>query len=95
MRPETGPMQFDDDWRGVFIRGDSALMGYLPMLQILRDKLPEEDRDALLALGLDDLIDLLASANHHREIEGVQMMKKFGDCRVVKLRVTNESEEKA
>lgn len=24
-RPETGPMQFDGDWPGVFIRGDRAL----------------------------------------------------------------------
>lgn len=23
-RPETGPMQFGDDWPGVFIRGDNA-----------------------------------------------------------------------
>jgi hypothetical protein len=25
-RPETGPMQFKDDWPGVFIRGDDALV---------------------------------------------------------------------
>lgn len=24
-RPETGPMQFDNDWPGVFIRGDNAM----------------------------------------------------------------------
>lgn len=24
-RPGTGPMQFEKDWRGVFIRGDDAL----------------------------------------------------------------------
>ena len=24
-RIETGPLQFDDDWPGVFIRGDNAL----------------------------------------------------------------------
>jgi hypothetical protein len=24
-RPETGPLQFGDDWPGVFIRGDNAL----------------------------------------------------------------------
>lgn len=38
-RPETGPMQFGDDWPGVFIRGDNALfdaravdaaMGFIP-----------------------------------------------------------------
>lgn len=25
-RPETGPMQFGNDWPGVFIRGDNALL---------------------------------------------------------------------
>lgn len=25
-RPETGPMQFGNDWPGVFIRGDNALV---------------------------------------------------------------------
>lgn len=31
MRAETGPMQFPDDWPGVFIRGDEAMgrAGYL------------------------------------------------------------------
>lgn len=24
-RPETGPMQFGEDWPGIFIRGDNAL----------------------------------------------------------------------
>jgi hypothetical protein len=24
-RPETGPMQFGDDWPGLFIRGDDAM----------------------------------------------------------------------
>lgn len=32
-RPETGPMKFGDDWTGVFIRGDEALMGYAPALE--------------------------------------------------------------
>lgn len=31
-RPETGPMKFGDDWTGVFIRGDNALMYYAPAL---------------------------------------------------------------
>lgn len=87
MRPETGPMQFEDDWRGIFIRGDSALMSYLPMLQILRDKMSDEDKEIFMALGLDGLIELMASANHHKEDESVQMMKKFENCRVIKLMV--------
>ena len=34
-RVETGPLQIDDDWPGVFIRGDNALMGYVPALDVL------------------------------------------------------------
>lgn len=30
-RPETGPMQFGDDWPGVFIRGDDALATVLSL----------------------------------------------------------------
>ena len=65
-------------------------MGYLPMLEILRDKLPKEDKDLLLSIGLDGLIDLLASANHHQENDSVQMMKKFANCRIVKLPVQGD-----
>lgn len=31
-RVETGPVAFGDDWPGVFIRGDNALIGYVPSL---------------------------------------------------------------
>ena len=82
MRPETGPMQFEDDWRGVFIRGDNALLRYLPMLQIIKANISDENEDdVILALGIDDLINLLASANHHVDDKNVQMMKKFEDCK--------------
>jgi hypothetical protein len=42
-RPETGPMQFGDDWPGVFIRGDSALMGYAPAVYRAMQALPESE----------------------------------------------------
>src|SRR5258708_6381349 len=38
-RPETGVMQFGDDWPGVFIRGDNALLGYAPHLRVILDML--------------------------------------------------------
>ena len=82
MRPETGPMQFDDDWRGVFIRGDNALMGYLPILEVLSSKL---DDQPIMQMQLKDLMGLLASAAHTQSNEGVQMMKKFSECKLVKL----------
>ena len=31
-RVETGPLQINDDWPGIFIRGDSALMAFAPAL---------------------------------------------------------------
>lgn len=31
-RVETGPVAFGDDWPGVFIRGDNALLGFVPPL---------------------------------------------------------------
>ncbi|MFA6049953.1 MAG: hypothetical protein WC761_02030 [Candidatus Paceibacterota bacterium] len=40
-RPETGPMQFGNDWPGVFIRGDNA--GYYAMqLNSVLDKLSKD-----------------------------------------------------
>lgn len=42
-RPETGPMQFGDDWPGVFIRGDNALMGFAPAVYKAMQVLPESE----------------------------------------------------
>jgi hypothetical protein len=82
MRAETGPMEFEDDWRGVFIRGDNALLRYIPMLKSLRDKLEHDDtfQGAMDILCLDDLIGVLASANHHQDNKDVQKMKRFENC---------------
>jgi hypothetical protein len=34
-RPETGPMQFGDDWPGIFIRGDNALHYAMVLRQVI------------------------------------------------------------
>ena len=34
-RAETGPLHFENDWPGLFIRGDNALMRYAPALRAL------------------------------------------------------------
>jgi len=39
-RVETGPVQFGDDWPGVFIRGDNAF-GYAMALQEAMESMPE------------------------------------------------------
>lgn len=38
-RVETGPVQFDDDWPGVFIRGDNAL-GFAQSLEAMLNSHP-------------------------------------------------------
>jgi hypothetical protein len=40
-RPETGPMQFGDDWPGVFFRGDNAFH-FAITLKSLIESLPKE-----------------------------------------------------
>lgn len=80
MRPETGPMEFEDDWRGIFIRGDSALMGYLPWLNIAIEKLKSNDDGPLITMQLEALAQLLESANHHDKTQTPQKLKKFIHC---------------
>jgi hypothetical protein len=36
-RVETGPMQFGDDWPGVFFRGDNALVFAMMLEQALKE----------------------------------------------------------
>ena len=54
-RHSTGPLQFGDDWPGVFIRGDEALA----MAERLRrlESLPPQAR----AIVLNDLAEILES----------------------------------
>jgi hypothetical protein len=68
LRPETGVMQFGDDWPGVFIRGDNAF-GYLMALQTAIRKLEEIDMDPLTRVSLQGLADLLASSDAHNHAE--------------------------
>lgn len=36
-RVETGPVQFGDDWPGIFIRGDDAWWLLVPILRLAKD----------------------------------------------------------
>lgn len=80
-RPETGVMEFDGDWRGVFIRGDNALMGYLPALQKAIECFDDTDsfQSMIQKQALKSLVELLASVNQHTKTD-VQKMKNFDDC---------------
>ena len=64
-RPETGPMQFGDDWPGVFIRGDNALLGYLPAVRVAIEALPPERwMEKAQLQGLSDLLGSCSASKH-------------------------------
>jgi hypothetical protein len=70
VRAETGAMQFDDDWRGVFIRGDNAT-AYAMYLRTFASIKPEYQ-------GLfDGLIALLESSDERNGNPDTQKMKTF------------------
>ena len=59
-RIETGPLRFENDWPGVFIRGDDAI-GYSAVVRRAAEKMAElEDADVSLA-RLIELANLLRS----------------------------------
>jgi len=62
-RPETGPMQFGDDWPGVFIRGDNALWNAM-MVAAAAELLPAERWDIKAALvGLSKTLRSCSAGN--------------------------------
>ncbi len=74
-RPETGPMQFGDDWPGIFIRGDNAA-GFAYWLRTVM----RASSGAGIAVSiLDGLASDLESCNV-RTLGEVQIMKPFDDC---------------
>lgn len=60
-RVETGPVQFGDDWPGIFIRGDNA--GYYAMiLKTLIEGGYSAQEDAIAQIQLRGLQEVLAGA---------------------------------
>lgn len=57
-RLETGPVRRDDDWTGLFIRGDNALMALAPALRALI----EGKASAIQKAQCEGLLTLLNSA---------------------------------
>lgn len=58
-RVETGPLQFGDDWPGVFIRGDHAFH----FAMSLRAATSGRVFDPILQAEVDGLLDTLISAD--------------------------------
>ena len=69
-RPETGPMEFEGDWPGVFIRGDNAY-GYITCLKGFLELHPETENESILEYNcrreIEQLIELLHSSNVPRD----------------------------
>jgi hypothetical protein len=61
-RVETGPVRFNDDWTGIFIRGDEALHYAMQLSLMLSRK--EEQSDVLNTMYVQSLASLLASCIH-------------------------------
>jgi len=81
MRPETGTMQFEGDWRGVFIRGDNAF-AYAMALKLMRDQLFDIIGDKpIVYMPVDDLIELLEGSNQRSgEYPIHNSMKNYARC---------------
>ena len=62
-RVETGVVQIGDDWPGVFIRGDNALMRYAPALEALLTG----QQDLISRTGCESLLRLLRSCEAGEE----------------------------
>lgn len=69
-RVETGPLQVGDDWPGVFIRGDNAMMGFAPSLQALI----EGRADPLQVMMCQNLLKTLKGADAHSNADRLQLV---------------------
>lgn len=78
MRPETGPMQFGNDWPGVFIRGDDAF-GMAMYLRALIESIPPGDDLRFAANGANKLINWLESSDVRHPATPAQL-KPYTDC---------------
>lgn len=78
-RAESGPMRFNDDWCGVFLRGDHAMV-YAIWLDGLIHKL--EIIDPLAVMALKELSALLHACDESnaRGMGDCQDMKSFAEC---------------
>ncbi len=82
MRAETGPMQFTEDWCGLFIRGDIA-MCYAQALRIVLAKYEKGELPDYITMKLvRSLKSELASCDERDRTEEhfYQIMKPYQEC---------------
>ena len=68
-RVETGPVQFNDDWPGVFIRGDNAAWFALCLEQYMKSVEIGEKPSITDDIALDELLRLLQGSHISNSIE--------------------------
>jgi len=79
-RPETGPMQFGDDWPGVFVRGDDAK--YFNMtLDLLKKLIAVGDIGACRGIVKLMLWNLPDSDINTIDPATIQKMKPWDECK--------------
>jgi hypothetical protein len=62
-RMETGPLQFGDDWPGVFLRGDHALPAAFYLSMFLEAHPPKEGDDPITRHYVESLLKDLISCD--------------------------------
>ena len=86
-RPETGPMRFENDWCGVFIRGDNCFYYKLCLERLVEFLADTEDKPSHFITDscLKDLINILSSSDERiikkeKTEKNIQKMKGYRDC---------------
>ena len=62
-RPETGPMQFGDDWPGLFMRGDNACMMGMSLQGAIKSYHETGEINPIVIMQLIGLSETLQSCN--------------------------------
>lgn len=75
-RPETGTMQFGEDWTGVFVRGDEAHHFAHTLREIMTEN--PRDFDRMQRGVLERMADLMESCEN---VDGDQRLKPFEECK--------------
>lgn len=76
-RPETGSMEFDGDWCGIFIRGDNALS----LIQTLDRAIEGQSLHHLDIISINWLKELINTATHQVDDPNRQKMRSFDECK--------------
>ena len=78
MRAETGTMCFENDYPGIFIRGDNANYYSFLLKQFLENKKIEDEAEKII---VKELAGLLGSCDVRIENNKIQNLKSFEKCK--------------